>query len=58
MLPDKPRGVRRVDDWRILNRIFWALRSGAPWCGLRDFGPYTTLRQSSSIYFPANFDRM
>jgi transposase len=31
MLPNKPRGVPRVDDRRILNGIFWALRSGAPW---------------------------
>ena len=31
MLPNKPRGVPRVDDRRILNGIFWVLRSGA--CG-------------------------
>ena len=31
MLPNKPRGVPRVDDRRVLNGIFWALRSGAPW---------------------------
>ena len=31
MLPNKPRGVPRVDDRRILNGIFWVLRSGAPW---------------------------
>jgi transposase len=30
MLPDKPRGVRRVNDRRVLNGIFWVLRSGAP----------------------------
>jgi transposase len=29
MLPDKPRGVRRVNDRRVLNGIFWILRSGA-----------------------------
>ena len=43
MLPTKPRGVPRVDDRRVLNGIFWALRSGAPW---RDvpalYGPRTT----------------
>jgi transposase len=27
----KPRGIARVDDRRILNGIFWVLRSGAPW---------------------------
>src|SRR5262245_30577744 len=28
MLPDKPRGVPRVNDRRVLNGIFWASRSG------------------------------
>jgi transposase len=32
MLPNKPRGVRPVNDRRVLNGIFWVLRSGAPWC--------------------------
>ena len=27
MLPNKPRGIPRVDDRRVLNGIFWALRS-------------------------------
>ena len=31
MLPTKPRGIPRVDDRRVLNGIFWVLRSGAPW---------------------------
>src|SRR5688500_11243128 len=43
LLPNKPRGVPRVDDRRILNGIFWVLRSGAPWRDLpENFGPYTT----------------
>jgi transposase len=29
MLPNKSRGVRRVSDRRVLNSIFWVLRSGA-----------------------------
>jgi transposase len=33
LLPNKPRGVPRVDDRRVLNGIFWVLRSGAPWRG-------------------------
>lgn len=33
MLPNKSRGVPRVNDRRILNGIFWVLRSGAPWYG-------------------------
>ena len=31
LLPNKPRGIARVDDRRILNGIFWVLRSGASW---------------------------
>jgi transposase len=43
ILPSKPRGVPRVDDRRVLNGIFWVLRSGAPWRDLPDhYGPYTT----------------
>jgi transposase len=42
-LPNKPRGVPRLNDRRVLNGIFWVLRSGAPWRDLPDnFGPYTT----------------
>ena len=40
MPPNKPRGVPRVNDRRVLNGIFWVLRSGAPWRDLPDnFGP-------------------
>jgi transposase len=43
MLPNKPRGIPRVDDRRVLNGIFWVLRSGAPWRDLPDiYGPHTT----------------
>jgi transposase len=43
LLPNKPRGVPRVNDRRVLNGIFWVLRSGAPWRDLpENFGPYTT----------------
>jgi transposase len=43
MLPNKLRGVPRVNDRRVLNGIFWVLRSGAPWRDLPEaFGPYTT----------------
>lgn len=31
LLPNKSRGVPRVDDRRVLNGIFWRLRTGAPW---------------------------
>ena len=43
MLPNKPRGIPRVDDRRVLNGIFWVLRSGAPWRDLPEiYGPRTT----------------
>ncbi|WP_157134739.1 IS5 family transposase [Sphingomonas sp. PAMC 26605] len=43
LLPNKPRGVARVDDRRVLNGIFWVLRSGAPWRDLPErYGPRTT----------------
>src|SRR5260370_25755429 len=43
MLPNKPRGVPRVDDRRVLNGIFWFLRSGAPWRDQpKSYGPHTT----------------
>ena len=43
-LPNKPRGVRRVDDRRVLNGIFWVLRSGAPWADLPErYVPRTTV---------------
>ena len=43
MLPNKPRGIRRVNDRRVLNGIFWVLRSGAPWRDLpATYGPRTT----------------
>jgi transposase len=43
MLPNKPGGVRRLNDRRVLNGISWVLRSGVPWRDLpEDYGPYTT----------------
>lgn len=43
LLPNRPRGVPRMDDRCILNGIFWILRSGAPWRNLpQSFDPYTT----------------
>lgn len=43
-LPNKPRGVPRVDDRRVLNGIFWVLRSGAFWSDVPErYGPPTTI---------------
>ena len=47
LLPNKPRGG--VDDRRVLNGIFWILRSGSPWADLPErYGPPTT------VYMPQN----
>ena len=43
LLPTKVRGVPRVDDRRVLNGIFWRLRTGAPWADIpARYGPHTT----------------
>ena len=43
LLPNKPRGVARVDDRRVLNGIFWRSRTGAPWADIPElYGPHTT----------------
>lgn len=42
LLPNKPRGVARVDDRRVLNGIFYILRTGSPWRDLPErYGPYS-----------------
>jgi transposase len=44
LLPNKPRGVPRVDDRRVLNGIFFRLRTGIPWADIPErYGPRTTL---------------
>jgi transposase len=44
LLPNKPRGVARVDDRRVLNGIDWVLRSGSPWADVPErYGPATTI---------------
>ena len=50
MLPNKPRGVARVNDRRVLNGIFWVLRSGAPWRDLPEsFGLHHLLQSHCSL---------
>ena len=44
VLPNKPRGVKRVDDRRVINGIFYVLRTGIPWADLpSEYGPTTTI---------------
>ncbi len=43
LLPNKPRGVARVDDRKLLNGIYWRLRTGSPWADIpRRHGPSAT----------------
>ncbi len=44
LLPRRIRGPERVDDRKILNGIFYILRTGAPWRDLPErYGPRTTV---------------
>ena len=44
LLPAAGRGEARVDDWRVVNGIFYVLRTGSPWRDLPErYGPYTTV---------------
>src|SRR5829696_3922233 len=43
LLPNKPRGVPRADDRKVLNGIYWRLRTGSPWADIPErYGPPTT----------------
>ena len=49
VLPKGRPGPRRKDDRRVLNGIFWVLRTGAPWRDLPErYGPVGTV--SSRFY--------
>jgi transposase len=44
LLPKDGRGPKRKDDRKVLNGIFYILRTGAPWRDLPErYGPYTTV---------------
>ena len=43
LLPNKPRGVPRVGDRRVLNGILWRFRIGSPWAAIPErHGPSMT----------------
>ncbi len=43
LLPNTPRGVPRADDQRVLNGIYWRLRTGSPWADIPErYGSATT----------------
>ena len=44
LLPNRPRGVPRVDDRRVINGIIWRFRTGCSWRDIPPaYGPRTTL---------------
>ena len=44
LLPKQGRGKKRVVDRKVLNGIFYILRTGAPWRDLPErYGPHTTV---------------
>ncbi len=60
LLLNKRRGVPRVNDRRVLNGIFWVLRSGAPWRDLPErYGPRTTCYNRFNRWWQAGvWDRL
>lgn len=64
LLPQGLRGARRTDDRRILNGLFYVLRTGCPWRDLPErYGPYTTCynrynRWAKRGIWKAIFDRL
>ena len=43
LLPNKSRGVPRVDDRRVIDGILWRFRTGSPWADIPErYGPHTT----------------
>ncbi len=49
LLPTDVRGKERVDDRRVLNGIFWRLRTGAPWADIpARYGP--TIRPAATVF--------
>ena len=44
LLPPAGRGRERADDRKVVNGIFYVLRTGSPWRDLPErYGPYTTV---------------
>ena len=44
LLPNRPRGLPRVDNRRLIRGICYILRAGAPWRDLPErYGRYTTV---------------
>ena len=60
LLPNKPRGVARADDRKVLNGIYWRLRTGSPsvFCRVTERGVLLDLRTVSPEEMPDLVDRL
>ena len=60
LLPNKPRGVPRADDRRVLNGIVWKFRTGVAWRDVPErYGPWATLHTRFRRWaMDGTFDRM
>ena len=45
LLPNKPRRVPRAYDRKVLNGIYWRLRTGSPWADIPELWTVYDLRQ-------------
>lgn len=48
LLPNKPPGVPRADDRKVLNRIDWPLEIGSPWADIHERTGRPRLREPVS----------
>ncbi len=60
VLPNKIRGKQRVDDRRVVNSIFYVLRTGIPWADLpSEYGPPTTVyNRFNRCSYAGHWDRI
>jgi len=57
LLPNKPRGVPRVDNRKVLNGIYWLLRTRSPWADtLKTISPSSNSPpfKSLHVYMPVS----
>jgi transposase len=59
-LPNNSRGIKRVDDRRVINGILWRFRTGSSWRDVPErYGPRTTLYNRFSRWRKAGvWDRL
>ena len=60
VLPNKTRGKKRSDDRRVINGIFYVLRTGIPWADLPEqYGlPTTVYNRFNRWSYPGHWDRI